>query len=67
MHAEESPLVPPDTTRVASNVEQKQQQEQQKQPKKQKLQLTSARCSLSVGSTMRVPGTGHDMVGAWKP
>ena len=23
--------------------------------------------SDSVGSTMSVPGTGHDMVGAWKP
>ena len=23
--------------------------------------------SDSVGSTMRVPGTGQDMVGAWKP
>ncbi len=23
--------------------------------------------SLSVGSIIRVPGTGHDIVGAWKP
>ena len=23
--------------------------------------------SLSVGSTIKVPGTGKDMVGAWKP
>jgi hypothetical protein len=23
--------------------------------------------SLSVGSTIRVPATGNDMVGAWKP
>jgi hypothetical protein len=23
--------------------------------------------SLSVGSTITVPGTGHDTVGAWKP
>ena len=28
---------------------------------------SSARSSLSVGSTISVPGTGHDMVGAWKP
>ena len=27
----------------------------------------SARSSLSVGSTMRVPATGNDIVGAWKP
>src|SRR5262245_28250903 len=28
---------------------------------------SSAFASLSVGSTMRVPGTGNDTVGAWKP
>ena len=28
---------------------------------------SSARSSLSVGSTMSVPGTGNDSVGAWKP
>src|ERR1700712_1802893 len=28
---------------------------------------SSPRCSLSVGSTISVPGTGNDMVGAWKP
>ena len=27
----------------------------------------SASGSLSVGSTMSVPGMGNDMVGAWKP
>jgi len=27
----------------------------------------SARLSLSVGSIMNVPGTGNDIVGAWKP
>src|SRR5678816_2411106 len=28
---------------------------------------SSALDSLSVGSTMSVPGTGNDIVGAWKP
>jgi len=28
---------------------------------------SSARFSLSVGSIIRVPATGNDMVGAWKP
>ncbi len=28
---------------------------------------TSARLSLSVGSTISVPATGKLMVGAWKP
>jgi hypothetical protein len=28
---------------------------------------SSALDSLSVGSIMSVPGTGNDMVGAWKP
>ncbi|MNF02199.1 hypothetical protein D3C80_2013140 [compost metagenome] len=28
---------------------------------------SSALGSLSVGSTIKVPGTGKDMVGAWKP
>jgi hypothetical protein len=28
---------------------------------------SSAFDSLSVGSTISVPGTGNDMVGAWKP
>lgn len=28
---------------------------------------SSAFDSLSVGSTISVPGTGKDMVGAWKP
>ena len=28
---------------------------------------SSAFGSLSVGSTMSVPGTGNDIVGAWKP
>src|SRR5215218_6754042 len=28
---------------------------------------SSARSSLSVGSTIRVPATGKDIVGAWKP
>ena len=28
---------------------------------------TSVRSSLSVGSTMSVPATGNDIVGAWKP
>jgi hypothetical protein len=28
---------------------------------------SSAFDSLSVGSTMSVPATGHDIVGAWKP
>ena len=27
----------------------------------------SARSSLSVGSTIRVPATGNDIVGAWMP
>ena len=27
----------------------------------------SRRSSLSVGSTISVPATGKDMVGAWKP
>ncbi len=27
----------------------------------------SARSSLSVGSTISVPATGNDIVGAWKP
>ena len=27
----------------------------------------AARSSLSVGSTIRVPATGNDIVGAWKP
>jgi len=27
----------------------------------------SCRDSLSVGSIINVPGTGKDMVGAWKP
>ena len=27
----------------------------------------SASDSLSVGSIIKVPGTGNDMVGAWKP
>jgi hypothetical protein len=27
----------------------------------------STRSSLSVGSTMRVPATGKDIVGAWNP
>ena len=28
---------------------------------------SSARSSLSVGSTISVPATGNDIVGAWKP
>ncbi|MNN89519.1 hypothetical protein D3C81_2073460 [compost metagenome] len=28
---------------------------------------SSALDSLSVGSTIKVPATGNDMVGAWKP
>ena len=28
---------------------------------------SSCLCSLSVGSIMRHPATGNDMVGAWKP
>ena len=28
---------------------------------------TSARSSLSVGSIMKVPATGNDIVGAWNP
>jgi hypothetical protein len=28
---------------------------------------SSSSGSLSVGSTMSVPGTGNDTVGAWKP
>src|SRR3954466_14818843 len=28
---------------------------------------SSVRSSLSVGSTMSVPATGNDIVGAWKP
>lgn len=28
---------------------------------------SSGRSSLSVGSTIRLPGTGQDIVGAWKP
>ena len=28
---------------------------------------SSVRSSLSVGSIMRVPATGNDIVGAWKP